>query len=270
MEDLLYYPKEAGIYKLVCKISGKIYIGKSVNIRTRLCAHKNCKTGRYHFDNAIIKYGWENFDVSILEIFKDFDKVRDNNDLLMRESFYIELYDSTNREKGYNVCKFSTDKTGTMRGPHSEETKQKMSLASKGKPKSKAHSNHCRTANLGKKHSEGTKKKISEGNLGKEFSDETKKRMKESALKRGISKETREKMKLSRAGKPRKPHSEETKEKMRKVKRVKHAEETKQKMSMIKLGKVLSDETKDKISLGLKRAYRDGTRKNHITVDELI
>lgn len=39
----IIYPKAAGIYKLTCDNNGKIYIGKSINIRKRLESHKNCK-----------------------------------------------------------------------------------------------------------------------------------------------------------------------------------------------------------------------------------
>ncbi len=169
---------EAGIYKLTCKNNGKIYIGKSVNIARRLKEHKLCGTktvGKYFFQNVIIKHGWESFEVEILEKFEDFDKLRDNSTLLKRETYYINLFDSSNREKGYNICKESTDKTGI---PHSEETKEKI-----------------RQANLGKKLSTETKKKISESKLGKPYNLSEENRLKRKAPK---SEETKERMRNSR------------------------------------------------------------------------
>jgi predicted GIY-YIG superfamily endonuclease len=34
------YPKEAGIYKFVCSVNGKTYIGKAINISLRIAKHK--------------------------------------------------------------------------------------------------------------------------------------------------------------------------------------------------------------------------------------
>lgn len=227
------YPTSAGIYKLTCVINGKIYIGKASVLSTRLSGHKTAKGGG-SLQNAIIKYGWDSFTVEILEIFDSFDKEKDNILLLEKEAHYIELFDSTNRDKGYNICKFSNDSTGfkwteemksKIRGrTHSEETKEKM-----------------RQASLGKSHSDESKEKIRNSRLGMKFSDETKEKMKS----RRHSDETKEKIKISKLGTK---ISEETKEKMSKAKLGKSkSDETKEKMRQANLGKVLSEETKNKI-----------------------
>jgi len=178
------YPNKAGVYKLTCSTNGKIYIGKTVSLSKRLNAHKNCKqrpSRMCYFQHAIIKYGWDSFIVEILEILEiveNFDKRRDNLTLLEKESFYIKLFDSTNKEKGYNICNYSTDGTGILRGPRSEETKRKIGQANRGNIISDDHKNKLRQFNLGKSHSEETKEKIRVGNLGKKHSEETKQKMK--------------------------------------------------------------------------------------------
>ncbi len=86
------------------------------------------------------------------------------------ETFYISKFDSCNRQVGYNIRK------GGSRGKHSEETKNKMSVASKGKAKSSQHiQNMSKTFfksgampwNKDKIHSEETKNKISKSRKGK-------------------------------------------------------------------------------------------------------
>jgi group I intron endonuclease len=127
------YPKQAGVYKLTCKINNKIYIGKGVNLRNRMREYSNYgknHKGRHYIQHAVIKHGWDNFSVEILEIMEGFDKSKDNDKLLLRESYYIELFDSTNPKIGYNLCKFSNDRTGSK---CSEETREKMRKAQKGK-----------------------------------------------------------------------------------------------------------------------------------------
>lgn len=133
------YPKGSGIYKLTCKESNKIYIGKSLDLRKRLTKYKyNSKIYDGIIYRAIRKYGWDAFDVEILEVFSEID----NNDLLKLEASHIEKYNSTDPSIGYNLCKFSTDRTGI---PVSSETKEKLRLA-----------------NLGKIHSEETKQLLSD------------------------------------------------------------------------------------------------------------
>lgn len=209
------YPKKAGIYKLTCSINGKIYIGKSINIHTRLGQHRRCR-GVYYFDFAIAKYGWDSFTVEILEIFENFDKSKDNAYLLERESFYIKLFDSANKAVGYNLCDYSTDRTGRK---HSDETKMRMSLSHIGKKHTKESKIKMSRSQSGKKLTDEHKEKIRISNLGVPRSKETKKRMSESKKgiifseehKRNLRKPKSEEFKQNL----RKPRSEEIKEKIR-------------------------------------------------------
>ena len=76
----------------------------------------------------------------------------------------------------------------------SEETKKKISMAIKGKPKSEEMKKKLSETNkqrrgsdcsfYGKKHTEETKRKMSEANKGKKFSEEHKQKMKEAWKRR--------------------------------------------------------------------------------------
>ena len=88
-----------GIYKLNYP-NGKIYIGKSNNIKRRMYEHNNINRLKNHknlpCDLAIQKYGKFN-EIEILEIV-------DNPDLLsQREQYWIAYYHSNDRNIGYNL-----------------------------------------------------------------------------------------------------------------------------------------------------------------------
>lgn len=206
------YPQKAGIYKCTCKHNGKIYIGKSVNIYKRMDRHKNCHksmSSKYHFQNAIIKYGWESFEIEILEVFENFNKQTDNHLLLERESFFIRLFNSTDPNKGYNICKYSTDTTGI---PLSKSHKDKIRKSLLGRTFSKETKEKMKNAQLGKTLSKETKEKLRQHNLGKVLSKETKDKIRKSCSGKIFSLTHREKIKKSKLGIPR---SEETKAKIR-------------------------------------------------------
>ena len=224
MENKVYGPKKTGIYKLTCNINNKIYIGKSVNIYNRLAAHKSAKEVGYLY-NAIIKHGWDSFGIEILEVFETFDKTKDNDMLLQRESYYIKLFKSTDRNIGYNRCEYSNDCTGIKA---SDETIKKL----KSKVCSEEHKRKISKSNSGKIRSKETKEKISKSRFGMIFSEETKRkmrtrrhteeakdRMRVARLGSSQTEETREKIRASAIGKPK---SEETKKKMRKPKSDQH------------------------------------------------
>ena len=165
---------KSGVYLLLNKINGKIYIGRSVNLCKRIRGeYKYCSPTSYHSNNRIItkairKYGWENFEVSILE----FD---DKNNLTDLEIYWINHYDATNPNIGYNILKFGNESTGYK---HSELTKQKISKSNMGK--------YCGDKNpmFGKSHTALTKQLMSKKAKNraptfknKHHSDEAKKRI---------------------------------------------------------------------------------------------
>jgi group I intron endonuclease len=225
------YPKLAGVYKLICLNSNKIYIGKSINISKRLQAHKYSQkrsSGRCFIENVIIKYGWDSFKVEILEVFSDFDKAKDNKMLLEREAFFIALFNSTDKNIGYNICRYSQDRTGIC---HTNETKLKISKSKLGKRLSETHKNNIKT----QMSSVENREKMRNHNLGKVMSDETKEKIRMSHIGKRHTTESKEKMKL--------PKSENFKEKIR-ISRIgkKHSEHTKDKLRKINVGKKLSEE----------------------------
>lgn len=241
METYIKYPNGAGIYKLTCKVNNKVYIGKSVTINRRLNRHKNCKTPKdnFYLHNAIIKHGWDSFTVEILELFENFDRIKDNDTLLEREAFYIKLYDSTNKLKGYNRCEYSTDCTGRKL---TEEHKEKLRQCNLGKKMSKDAIERTRQAKLGKPRSEETKEKIRQKKLGVKLSEEHKEKLRN----RKLSEEHKEKIGNSGRGKKR---SEEFKEKMRQINLGrKHSEETKEKIRQFNLRKSQNNQSDEEIN----------------------
>lgn len=119
--DIYSIPRKRGIYKLINKINGKFYIGKSVNLYKRISSHRHPRKGRcsYHMLNALLKYGIDNFDVEIIYLDNDID----NNILLFLETSMICELNATDKSIGYNTCLYNWDNTGTkMR----EETKRKI------------------------------------------------------------------------------------------------------------------------------------------------
>ena len=88
------------VYKMTNKFNKKIYFGKTIHFKKRMSQHRRrAKKGKTYLANAIRKHGWENFKVEIM-----IDDVPEE-DLDMLEKSYIEIYNSMNPKKGYNLTK---------------------------------------------------------------------------------------------------------------------------------------------------------------------
>lgn len=129
--DIHNIPNYAGIYLFKNKVNGKCYIGQAIKLKQRIRAHwNNCSNPRYEnivFYKAIAKYGWENFEFSILESFRDALSGRTKYNLDQLEIKYIREYDSYNN--GYNST-LGGDK-GVLGYKHTEECKKIISQNSK-------------------------------------------------------------------------------------------------------------------------------------------
>lgn len=101
-------------------INEKVYVGQTYNPTQRkaghLCAMQN-PSNDYLLPRAMRKHGYENFRFEIIEECTD-ELVNE------REKFWIAHYDSTNRDKGYNLSKGGQT--------HSQESRRKLSQALKG------------------------------------------------------------------------------------------------------------------------------------------
>lgn len=88
------------IYKITNLINGKIYIGQTTScVQKRFDEHAiHGKFNKMAIDRAIIKYGKENFKIEIID-----DTAKDQDELNLKEEYYIALYDSCNKKIGYNI-----------------------------------------------------------------------------------------------------------------------------------------------------------------------
>jgi group I intron endonuclease len=89
-----------GIYKILNKINGKVYIGQTWHLNYRWIQHKSAEHN-IHLSRAFEQYGIENFEYSILEEFPPAEGTRDL--LYDREIYYIAQYHATNPKYGYNI-----------------------------------------------------------------------------------------------------------------------------------------------------------------------
>lgn len=100
-EDSLQKLDKKGVYKIENLINGKVYIGSTEkSFLKRFSTHytklkSNNHKGHIYLQNAVNKYGIENFEFSILEDLE--------NEILEKEAYWINYFDSCNREKGYNL-----------------------------------------------------------------------------------------------------------------------------------------------------------------------
>lgn len=108
---------KSGIYKIVNKISGDLYVGSSCQLDTRKTTHfRNLRKGNNHckiLQRAYSKYGEESFEFIIIEYCE-----KDN--LIIREQYYLEQL-----KPKYNACKIIPNQT--LGFNHSESSKELMS-----------------------------------------------------------------------------------------------------------------------------------------------
>lgn len=154
------------IYGIVNPINRKIYVGSSVNIRTRMFRHLNLLNLNCH-QNEHLQNAWNKYEIDfefiILEI------VENKATLLKREQFWIDLTKSYDKDYGYNKQMVAGSPLGTK---DSEATKLKKSQWQIGRKLPEETKIRQSVAGKGKTKSDNHRKKLSEANLGKTQSKE--------------------------------------------------------------------------------------------------
>ena len=138
------------IYLITNSVNGKVYIGQTNDLNVRWKSHKRAalmpeSPDKMVISRAITKHGVSNF------TFKELDVCETQDQVNILEDQYIEKYDSTNPEKGYNV------KRGGFNAPIPEAIRKKISESSMGKP----------GTNKGKHFDDDWKRNLSQFQIGK-------------------------------------------------------------------------------------------------------
>ncbi|XWW92062.1 GIY-YIG endonuclease (mitochondrion) [Cordyceps javanica] len=177
---------KSGIYKWTNKVTNDIYVGQSIDLAKRFIRYFNLSYLKNReslvISRALIKYGYSNFSLDILEYC-------DIKDLTEREQYYMDKLNPK-----YNTLKVAGSSSGHKL---SEETKAKISKSLKGIYVGE------KSPLFGRTHSEETKALMSltrtrVNNLGKINTEETKELMRQKALGRKHSEETLLKMSIAR------------------------------------------------------------------------
>lgn len=106
----IIFKNKSGIYMIKNLVNKKVYIGRTKCFYRRYHQYKtsfktkNNKHINNYLLNSMVKYGWDNFVFIVLELCK-------NEITPERELYFIKLFESTDKSKGYNL---RTDTFGKM------------------------------------------------------------------------------------------------------------------------------------------------------------
>lgn len=220
-----------GVYEILNLENGRSYVGSTNDMRRRWFNHINYLRrgvhGNPHLQAAYNKYGEGAFSFCVLE------QVKDEAILDEREQYWLDhKFEADDNPYNIAVCA-----EAPARGiPKSEETKRKLSEATKKQVWSEESRKKLSKTLAGRKFSVEHRRKIGDAHRGKIVSEESKQRMREAQKGKIVSEETKHKIAIASTG------------------RVK-SEETCRKLSEVHRGKKVSEETKQKLSRAQAKPY---------------
>lgn len=148
---------KGGIYCWINNINDKIYVGSSVNLTERFYKYysvKHLTMRKTPIHNAILKYGFSNFSLAILEY------IVDKEEVVNKEQYYLDLLDPN-----YNILEIAGSSLGYK---HTEETLNSF----KERVLSEQARNNLSIAATGRILSEEVRKKISDKRKGIKLTEE--------------------------------------------------------------------------------------------------
>lgn len=146
------------IYLMTNKINDKKYVGQTNNLKRRIkYQHFNTGHVKTAIDKAVLKYGKENFEIKVIEETNK-DKVDE------REIYWIEKY-NTYKGVGYNCTPGGESLSGEDNPMYGVSLSGKLN-GMYGRERSQKVKDKLKKFRTGLKHKEETKNKISEATKG--------------------------------------------------------------------------------------------------------
>lgn len=169
----------SGVYRIRCVITGKVYVGSSLDLDRRLYGHRRKLILGKHA-NAHLQASWNKHgpDAFVLEILETVDP----ECLLDSEQRHIDAHDSANRQRGFNIRRRAESNFGLTVSP---ETRARISAAHKGHGASAETRAKIGAKHKGKTISAAARAKMSAAKLGKKLSAEHRSSMSAERLARG-------------------------------------------------------------------------------------
>lgn len=120
--------KISGIYSILCKTTGKYYIGSSKKLCIRFSEHRVMLQNKNHYNkklqNAFDKYGKDDFVFKILEVCDNTDR----NFLIKREQLYLNYYFPTDEKFRLNSLNLKKNADGGLTGGIRKHKRKKVSV----------------------------------------------------------------------------------------------------------------------------------------------
>lgn len=243
-----------GIYQVLNTVTGKSYVGSSIDIGSRWQNHRWALENQRHESSKLQrswnKHGSESWEWKILAECEE-------GRLTWLEAFWMDSLNSV--RNGYN-CVILTLEDGEVQRRHSVETREKISKAHTGKVMSEEQKEFLRNRVC----SEETREEMRKAKLGRKCSEDTKHKMSQAKLGRTCTISHRRNVSLALKGK--KLGRKHTASHCRNISLGlkgktlgrKHTEEAKLKMSIGNQGKTHAEEAKRLIGLASKgRMFKD-------------
>jgi len=196
--------RKSGIYQILCKPTGKVYVGSAMDVWKRREEHRrNLLKGDHcnpHLQSAWDKYSGIRFEFAVLEYCPEAS-------LVEREQFYIDDMKATDRIFGFNMSPVAGSQRGIKYGAEVRARRSAMMMGNKntlGHHLTEDHKEKIReslkgnTRTRGYKHTEESRKKMAASQIGRKHPIETIEKIKASNKGKIRSYETRARVSAAR------------------------------------------------------------------------
>jgi group I intron endonuclease len=93
-------PRASGVYQILCRPTGKVYVGSAVNLNERWRAHVSMLRRGVH-TNLYLQHAWDKYGEEYFEFWVIDFVERDR--LLIVEQYWIDQREAVNSAKGFNI-----------------------------------------------------------------------------------------------------------------------------------------------------------------------